>query len=117
MELELTDTGSGVPTAARARIFEPFFTTKPEGEGTGLGLSVSYGILASHGGTIELQVGGGQPVVVDPQAYVGHLGTINVELAVAAGWRDAVGKGSGEATQLKLVGQGTVYVQASEQKL
>jgi len=73
-------------------------------------------VLLSHGGTIELQIGG-QPVVVDPQAYVGHLGNVNVDLAVAAGWRDAVGKGSGEATQLKLAGQGTVYVQASEQKL
>jgi len=74
-------------------------------------------VLLSHGGTIELPVGGSQPVVVDPQAYVGHLGNVKVELVVAAGWRDAVGKGSGEATQLKLVGQGTVYVQASEQKL
>ena len=73
-------------------------------------------VLLSHGGTIELPIGG-QPVVVDPQAYVGHLGNVTVELAVAAGWRDAVGKGSGEATQLKLIGQGTVYVQASEEKL
>ena len=52
--VEVSDSGPGIPEAARAHIFEPFFTTKGEGEGTGLGLSVSYGIVASHGGTIEV---------------------------------------------------------------
>lgn len=73
--------------------------------------------LLSHGGTIAIPVGPAGPVTVDPQAYVAHVGRVQLDVAAAVSWRDAVGRGSGEAVQLKLTGQGTVYVQASEQKL
>ena len=59
--LQIRDNGTGVPAGIRPKIFQPFFTTKPTGEGTGLGLSLSYDIITKgHGGTFALESEEGQ---------------------------------------------------------
>ena len=55
IEIKINDNGSGIPEKVLDKIFQPFFTTKPTGQGTGLGLSLSYDIIKAHGGTLECE--------------------------------------------------------------
>ena len=73
IELAVADNGPGIPRELRRRVFEPFFTTKPQGVGTGLGLAVCHGIVATHQGTID----------IDPRAAGGTV--VRVRLPIAEG--------------------------------
>ena len=54
VEIVVRDNGDGIPKNIIDKVFQPFFTTKPTGEGTGLGLSLSYDIIKAHGGEIKV---------------------------------------------------------------
>lgn len=61
VEIAVTDNGNGIPANVKDKIFQPFFTTKPTGQGTGLGLSMSYDIITNgHGGELKVETTEGQ---------------------------------------------------------
>ena len=55
VEIRVKDNGNGIPQKVQEKIFQPFFTTKPTGQGTGLGLSLSYDIIKAHGGELKFE--------------------------------------------------------------
>ncbi len=59
-EVRVKDNGNGIPQKVLNKIFQPFFTTKPTGQGTGLGLSLSYDIIKAHGGEIKVETKEGE---------------------------------------------------------
>jgi signal transduction histidine kinase len=58
--ISVADNGPGIPKSALDKIFQPFFTTKPTGQGTGLGLSLSYDIVKAHGGELKVETKEGE---------------------------------------------------------
>ena len=76
VEIRVRDNGTGISATVRDRIFEPFFTTKPAGEGTGLGLSLSYDIVVQqHGGRLTVES--------EPGAFSEFVVTLPRSMAVA----------------------------------
>jgi signal transduction histidine kinase/ligand-binding sensor domain-containing protein len=70
IEISVKDYGPGIPDSIKEKIFQPFFTTKPTGQGTGLGLSLSYDIVKAHGGelNVETNEGEGTTFIIKPPA-------------------------------------------------
>ncbi|HEY5917199.1 MAG TPA: HAMP domain-containing sensor histidine kinase, partial [Chryseolinea sp.] len=69
IQISVTDNGNGIPQKLLDKIFQPFFTTKPTGQGTGLGLSLSYDIIKAHGGELIVETppagrGGGAEFII-----------------------------------------------------
>lgn len=82
------------------------FTTTVSGMGTAA--------VLTDGPAIQLQVEPSMPLLVDPQAYVAHMGQLNQDFVTDVTWRTAVGQGSGEAFQVRFQGNGRVWIQPAE---
>ncbi|MBK7426824.1 MAG: GHKL domain-containing protein [Saprospiraceae bacterium] len=69
IEISVKDNGNGIPVHIKDKIFQPFFTTKPTGQGTGLGLSLSYDIIKAHGGELKVETKEGEGSVFVIKLY------------------------------------------------
>ena len=99
----------GVQSILRGAVTgQGLFTTTLQGTG-------EIAIL-SDGNAIGLTVTNEQPVFVDPNAYIGHKGNLSSTIVTDVNWKTFVGQASGESYQVKFMGQGTVYIQASERQ-
>ena len=78
MAIKIADTGEGIPGHILGSVFNPFFTTKPTGEGTGLGLAVSRGIIENHGGDIEVE-----SVLKEGATFTVHLPIVPIPADIA----------------------------------
>ncbi len=75
IEISVADNGNGIPQNVLDKIFQPFFTTKPTGEGTGLGLSLSYDIIKAHGGELKVETKlyeGSKFIIVLPESSINY---------------------------------------------
>ncbi|MEO6670498.1 MAG: ATP-binding protein [Ferruginibacter sp.] len=79
-EITVSDNGNGIPSSIKEKIFQPFFTTKPTGQGTGLGLSLSYDIVKVHGGELTVETKENEARPDDP---VGRGTTFTIQLPIA----------------------------------
>jgi signal transduction histidine kinase len=70
VKISVKDNGPGIPDSIKSKIFQPFFTTKPTGQGTGLGLSLSYDIVKAHGGELRVETKVGEGL------FAGQAGTV-----------------------------------------
>ena len=74
VKIAISDNGSGIPEDIREKIFEPFFTTKDVGQGTGLGMSISYDLIKEHQGQIKIDSEAGQGTTFTIELPLEHEG-------------------------------------------
>jgi two-component system NtrC family sensor kinase len=84
--IKVADTGKGIPESILPRIFDPFFTTKEPGKGTGMGLSISYGIIEKHGGSITAESKVGQGTTFTIKLPVGNSPAGQVSMTEKKGY-------------------------------